>query len=49
MDVEHNYRRMASSSLPNLTQFMPLPLVECKYSRICVVWLKSKANNIIYK
>jgi hypothetical protein len=32
-----------------LSQFVPLPLVECKYYRIRVVWFKSKANNIIYK
>jgi hypothetical protein len=45
----HHHRRMASSSALNLSQFVPLPLVECKYYRIRVVWFKSKANNIIYK
>jgi hypothetical protein len=40
---------MASSSAWNLSQFVPLPLVECKYYQIQVVWFKSKANNIIYK
>jgi hypothetical protein len=49
MEVELHQRRMASSSAQNLSQFMPLPLVECKYCRIRVVWFKSKANNIIYK
>jgi hypothetical protein len=48
-DVEQHHRRMASSSAPNLSQFVPLPLVECKYYRIQVVWFKRKANNIIYK
>jgi hypothetical protein len=49
MDVEHHQCRMASSSTQNLSQFMLLPLVECKYCRIRLVWFKSKANNIIYK
>jgi hypothetical protein len=48
-DVEHRQRRMASSSAQNLSQFVPLPLVECNYCRIRVVWFKSKANNIVYK
>jgi hypothetical protein len=48
-DVKQHHRRMASSSVPNLSQFVPLPLVECKYCRIRVVWFKSKANNIVYK
>jgi hypothetical protein len=48
-DVEQHHRRMVSSSVLNLSQFMPLPLVECKYCRIQVVWFKNKENNIIYK
>jgi hypothetical protein len=48
-DVEHHHRLMSSSSAPNLSQFVPLALVECKYCRIRVVWFKSKTNNIIYK
>jgi hypothetical protein len=47
--VEIHKRHMARSSAPNLSQFMPLLLVGCKYYQIQVVWFKSKANNIIYK
>jgi hypothetical protein len=48
-DVEIHKRPIARSSTPNLRQFVALPLVECKYCWIHVVWFKSKANNIIYK
>jgi hypothetical protein len=40
---------MASSSAPNLRQFVPLSLMDCKYYHIRFVWFKTKANNIIYK
>jgi hypothetical protein len=48
-DVEHHHHRMASSSTPNLSQFVPLPLVDYKFCRIRFVWFKRKENNIIYK
>jgi hypothetical protein len=48
-DAEHDQCRMASSFAQSLSQFVPLPLVDCKYCRIRVVWFKRKPNNIIYK
>jgi hypothetical protein len=49
-DVEQHHRYMASSSAaPNLSQFVPLPLLTCTVCRVRFVWFKTKANTIIYK
>jgi hypothetical protein len=41
---------MASSSVaPNLSQFVPLPLLICPSCRLRLIWYKTKANSIIYK
>jgi hypothetical protein len=49
-DIEQHHRRMASSSTaPNLSQFVPLPLLTCRDCRLRLVWFKIKSNGIIYK
>jgi hypothetical protein len=41
---------MASSSVaPNLSQFVPLPLLTCTACWLRFVWFKTKSNGIIYK
>jgi hypothetical protein len=41
---------MASSSVvPNLSQFVPLPLLICPPCRLRLIWYKTNSNTIIYK
>jgi hypothetical protein len=50
-DVEQVHRRrMASSSVaPNLSQFVPLPMLTCPACRLWFVWFRTKSNGVIYK
>jgi hypothetical protein len=49
-DVEQVHRRMVSSFVvPNLSQFVTLPLLTYMACRLRFVWFKTKANGIIYK